>query len=323
MRNQAYKVLFASDRPLGRCENITAVYDAYDGPKEFVQGVGKVVDPGDWACIVSDEIPPPREKRNRSPIIFIGHGLTGGKSYGVDDTPWWTDGAAHITYAICSSSAGVGIMSGQLDIDESRVLPLGMPRTDAYVGKRKGDGGTALANRRAYLYAPTFRGDRNTKLPNVNWAKLDSLLNDGEVLAVKRHMLTHQPLCGNYRHIVELTNTDPSTPFLIDCDVLATDYSSILFDGYLLGKPSVLVTDDMDSYLASRGMYMRYPHEYGSRWLNLEGREAAFVDELRRARTVGMGETESLCLDRVADACDGHSTERVIELIREVAWKSL
>ena len=31
------KVLFASRRPLGRCENITAIYEAYDGDKEFVQ----------------------------------------------------------------------------------------------------------------------------------------------------------------------------------------------------------------------------------------------------------------------------------------------
>lgn len=322
MRNQAFKVLFTSDRPLGRCENITAVYDAYDGPKEFVQGVGCIVDPGDWACIVCDEIPPPRKKQNKSPVVFIGHGLTGGKNYGVDSSEWWRDGVGHITYAVCSSNAGVDIMAGQLDIDENRVLPIGMPRTDAYFGKRKGDGGTVLAGRRAYLYAPTFRGRKGMRLPTVDWARLDSMLNDDEILAVKRHMLTQQPLCGNYKHIIELPNTAPSTPYLIDCDVLATDYSSILFDGYVLGKPSVLVVDDMEKYISLRGMYMRYPHEYSSRWLRIEGNEAAFLDELRLARKMGMREVESLCLDRVADACDGRSTERVIELVMEVAWKS-
>ena len=29
--------LFSSDRPLDRAENLKAVWDAYDGPKEFMQ----------------------------------------------------------------------------------------------------------------------------------------------------------------------------------------------------------------------------------------------------------------------------------------------
>ena len=47
----------------------------------------------------------------------------------------------------------------------------------------------------------------------------------------------------------------PSAPYIIDCDALATDYSTIMFDGYLLGKPCALYCPDRDEYLRDRGMY--------------------------------------------------------------------
>ena len=195
-----------------------------------------------------------------------------------------------------------------------------MPRTDAYLGKRKGDGGTVLAGyRRAYLYAPTFRAWYNAKPRPIDWGYLDSLLDDDELLAVKRHMVAPGPMVGGeHGHIVEVGNGEPSTPYLVDCDVLLTDFSSILFDGYVLGKPSVLTCDEVDDYLRTRGMYMDYPREYGSRCSLISDDPAGTLDEARAAYESGMLEAERACREKTAGACDGHSTERVIELVRSL-----
>ena len=310
-------VLFNSSRPLGRCENLTAVYETYDGDKQFVRGGFADVCGSECDVVVTDEFV--QRKRADQTVVMIGHGLTGGKLYGIDQmsrvyTPercglvdWYVSSSEH-GRAFCASAAGIPI---------DRCLPLGFPRTDAYFGARKGDGGTVLAEfDRAYLYAPTFRSWTEPKPQDVDWRSIDAQLDDDELLVVKRHMIADGPIAeGRFDHIIEVGNDEPSTAYLIDCDVVITDFSTIVLDGYVLRKPSVLCTHDADEYLAARGMYMDYPSDYGGvtcdTWAQL-------IERARDAARNGMGAHELACLERTAGACDGHSTERVIGLIESL-----
>lgn len=313
-------VLFNSSRPLGRCENTTAVFEAYDGPKDFIQcGFGDLSARGE-DVIVTDEFL--KVKRSNQVVIMIAHGLTGGKLYGRDQSEGLFVGhrgsCELVDYYITSSEYGRKFAASAANIPIERCIPLGMPRTDAYIGKKKGDARTFLTDyESAYLYAPTFRAYYDGPAPEIDWQKVDSLLEDDEVLAVKRHMITSKNLIGtDLKHIVEIDPSEPSTRYLIDCDVLATDFSSILFDGYVLGKPSVLTADENDKYITTRGMYMRYPFDYGSRYVAVEGNEEKFVRLLRSAKKTGMRRVEKECLRRVGDACDGESVKRVCELVK-------
>lgn len=321
-------VLFNSSRPLGRCENLTAVWDAYDGAKRFVRGgFGDLSRHADCPVLVTDEFV--RAKPPGSIVVMVSHGITGGKHYGNDQPSgaYTPEACALVDWYATSSEAGRRFRASAAGIPIERCVPLGMPRTDAYVGKEKGDGGTFLAKfPRAYLYAPTFRSSCDEPLPRIDWASLDALMDDDEVLVVKRHMVVRDPMLGGrrYVHVCEADSMEPSTPYLIDCDVLCTDFSSILFDGYLLGKPSVLAAGATDPYLRTRGMYWRYPDQYGSRVVPLRdgGMEAAWLDALRDAAANGMGPVERGCRERTADACDGHSTERVVALVRRLMCES-
>ena len=310
------KVLFNSARPLGRCENITAVYDAFDRPKRFEQvGYGDM----SWfpqKVVVTDEFV--TCKRPNQTVVMIAHGLTGGKLYGNDQKQgqFTPERCGLVDYYIVSSEAGRRFAASASGIPVEQCLLLGMPRTDAYFGKSKGDGSTFLAKfERAYLYAPTFRAKYDPPAPRIDWAALDAMMDDDEVLCVKPHIHQKQLVDGDFAHIVQADKMEPSTGYLIDCDVLATDFSSILFDGYVLGKPSVLTADASDGYLESRGMYWKYPTEYSSRSIPIQGNERKFLEHLRAACVTGMRHAERECLRNVADACDGHSTERVIELV--------
>lgn len=315
-------VLFNSSRPLGRCENITAVWDAYDGPKTFVQGGFANLSARCERVIVTDEFL--QGKSSYQVAVMIGHGLTGGKLYGEDQkrSVYIERGVCELVdWFVTSSEHGIPFAASSAHIPEDRCLPLGMPRTDAYFGVRKGDGGTPMAKfKRAYLYAPTFRSCNDDPAPLPDWSAIDEMMDDDELLVVKRHMVVRSPILGDarYTHIIEVGNDEPSAPYLIDCDVLVTDYSTILFDAQILDKPSVLVCDDMDSFLSTRGMYMRYPEQYGSRWTRVRGNERGLLEEIRDASHTGMREADLECLRMVADACDGHSAQRVVELVKSL-----
>ena len=306
-------VVFASIKPLELAENLKAVYEAYDGEKVFLRTDGMRNHPeirsGKYSLLVIDEYPGDTPGK----AIVIWHAVMGGKTMGMDQPdPYFRKGMGNrITYAVVSGKRAVGIVAKCSDISESQVLPLGTPRTDAYVGKRKGDGGTLLAEKRAYLYVPTFRCRYDPPYPHIDWDWLDSVLTDDELLVVKTHRVTGNIAIKEYRHIIQVSGREPSAPYLMDCDAVITDYSSILFDGYLLGKPCILF-EKKKGYTDTRGMYLNYPDAYSSRYCTNE------KDLLKLLRSAyGLNETERILLRNMADACDGHATERVCGLIRK------
>ena len=323
---EAYRrrpVLFATNHSLLRDEAIRAVWGAYKGPKELVRPVEAIANARGHPVVVIDTLNPYIPDKDFT-LVNIGHGITGDKKYGIDEKRAGIDprAMAQNDYLVNASTKTCDILAGSFGVPVDRVVPLGFPRTDMLVGKRKGDGGTYLARyRRAYLYAPTFRGPNDgDRLPGIDWAKLDSMLEDDEIVVVKRHYFQRDPVVTqDVDRITEVPTVEGICPYLIDCDVLVTDYSSTVFDGYVLGKPCVLTVDDMDAYLSTRGMYLDYPSQYSSRWLAAEGHEAELLAMMREAAENGMTETERGCLDLVADMCDGRSAKRVCDFIYELA----
>lgn len=310
------KVLFTSRRPLGRCENITAVYNAYDGAKDFIQENWGHPNPqiysDEYSVMVADDFVP----YSPGKLIMLTHGASGGKRYGMNHRGGYhnAEQAKLIDYVVSTSAATVALEAEQHGVPIEKVLPLGMPRMDAYHGKVKGDGGTVFAGKRMYLYAPTFRSPVDPPLPVVDWKYINAALRDDEIFVVKRHMVTPRPMLRRmYPHVVEIPNTEPSTPYLIDCDVLITDYSSIMFDAHVLGKPVVLFESNSD-YQRTRGMSYPYPDGYASRFAMTADRMLIAARQADKP-----GEEDMRCRERACGACDGHATERVVELIRRVA----
>ena len=313
------KVMFTSDHDLERAENLRAVYEAYNLPKEFVRDTRNMAFAArrGFAAVVVDTLPRTMHEKGDCKSIVIDHGIIG-KSYALDEPRGGIDTEAfkQIDAALCASTGTVDIVAGMFGLPTEKVHPLGFPRTDKYIGKRKGDGGTFMAKyKRAYLYAPTYRDFG--WLPCIDWAKLDALMDDDEILVAKRHYFQSEPLVTqDVEHIAEVLRTEATTPYLLDCDVVLSDYSGMIADAYVAGKPTVLTVDDMDEYLEKRGMYLDYPKQYGSRTIVAEGHEEELLEMLREAAENGMGEVENAFRDTVADMCDGHAAERVCKLIR-------
>ena len=313
-------VLFSCFRPVERAENIRAIYEAYPGPKQLIHSYDpdyrREVTSGKYDLMVIDDFPACTPGK----CIVIGHGLQGGKTVGIDQpgTPYYDRNVAkRITYIVSAGHGVVDMWESATLVPKDRILPLGMPRTDQYVGKKKGDGHTALANKRAYLYVPTFRDKGETPMPEIDWDYIDSKLSDDEVFAIKPHPWYYQYVSKTvidkeYKHIIAIPGDEPSAQYLFDSDVVITDYSTIMFDAYLLNKPVVLF-EKTPGYTETRGMYLKYPWQYSSRW--------AFNEELLvhtlHEKNLGITSIEADCKLLVADMCDGHACERLVKLINQ------
>ncbi|GHF48955.1 hypothetical protein GCM10018790_28360 [Kitasatospora xanthocidica] len=153
------------------------------------------------------------------------------------------------------------------------VLESGYPRNDVLA---RPDGRTAAAVRRRLgipagkrivLYAPTWREDQQRG--DGDGFRLDlrldldharRLLGADHVLLVRPHAHVREPLtgagdgfvydCGDY--------PDPQELLLV-ADVLVTDYSSIMFDFAITGRPVYFFTYDLEHYRDTlRGFYFDF-----------------------------------------------------------------
>lgn len=318
-------VLFVSFRPLERAENIRAIYEAYPGEKAHIlqsdPNYASEVLSGKYDLMVTDDFP----TITPGQCIMIWHGIQGGKKIGLDQRPsfYRREYAKYISCIVAASHDAIPLWQSATGVNESRIIPFGMPRTDAYIGKRKGNGHTILSEyRRAYLFAPTFREIGEPAFPEIDWEYIDSRLKDDEVFAIKAHpwqyyqfrnadQVTRHLDISKCKHIRIIPECEQSAPYLYDADVVITDYSSIMFDAYILGKPVVLF-EKSKGYVDARGMYLDYPDEYCSRY---SADETCLLFHMRDAFQTGMRETERSCLHKVAATCDGHSCERICDLI--------
>ncbi len=138
----------------------------------------------------------------------------------------------------------------------ARVLPLGYPRNEPFVQRRPGREG-----RRAYAWLPTFRMDADSRRSTPQairdmLAALDGKLQDDETLYFRPHPIVADRFdLSGLVHVRAFPQGVEAYEFLSTCDVLVTDYSSVMFDFALGGGKVVLAPFDKDEYERDRGLY--------------------------------------------------------------------
>ncbi|KQZ84567.1 glycosyl/glycerophosphate transferase [Microbacterium sp. Root166] len=134
----------------------------------------------------------------------------------------------------------------------------GYPRNDVLV---TGDGTAtreALGIRpgeRVLLYAPTWRDDRDEMVDFVDPAALAEAAD--AVVLVRGHSRTLQPgRDAEGPRVIDVTGFPDTSLLLLAADGLITDYSSVMFDFSVTGKPMYFLVPDMEHYRGElRGFY--------------------------------------------------------------------
>ncbi|HAQ60339.1 MAG TPA: glycosyl/glycerophosphate transferase [Microbacterium sp.] len=105
------------------------------------------------------------------------------------------------------------------------------------------------------LYAPTWRDDREQMVDFLDPAEL--ALRTGAVVLVRGHSRTLPAgRDAEGKRVIDVTGYPDVSRLLLAADGLITDYSSVMFDFAVTGKPLYLFTPDLEHYRGElRGFY--------------------------------------------------------------------
>ena len=191
----------------------------------------------------------------------------------------------------------------------------GYPRNDVLT---TGDGGAtreALGirpNERVLLYAPTWRDDRDQIVDFVDPARLAAATDS--VVLVRGHSRTLLPgRDAEGPRVIDVTGFPDTSMLLLAADALITDYSSVMFDFSVTGKPMYFLVPDMEHYRGElRGFYFDLA-------AHAPGPVVRGEDELVRAVVESDPEPYAqkyrAWRERFNARDDGHAAERVVARI--------
>lgn len=248
------------------------------------------------------------------------------KSFGADET--LTDRVAiHSNYDIClvSSTSVAPHYAEAFRLPLERfVSRLGIPRTDVLFGEERIARVTAdirgryaiPEGRRVVLYAPTFRGDRIVDArfnDDLDLGLLHNVLGDDHVVLVRLHPFIRErapigPELSGFA--IDVSDHPDINELLLVSDLLITDYSSVIFEYSLLGRPMAFFAPDHDAYERERGFYFDYRS-------GVPGPVFETTDDLARHIRSGAFDAARVEAFRRAsfDVADGAATTRFIEEI--------
>lgn len=159
---------------------------------------------------------------------------------------------------------------------EKNLLPSGLPRNDelfhvdADLIKKKKEILGIPKDKKVILYAPTWRdssdlGKNYDMSVPINWEVWRKTLADDFVLLIRTHPLTTKLLNVKFDDFIRNFSDYPDVnDLMIAADVMISDYSSIIFDYSILGRPIICFGYDYDEYVKHRGFYFDLDKEFPS-----------------------------------------------------------
>jgi CDP-glycerol glycerophosphotransferase len=143
-------------------------------------------------------------------------------------------------------------------------LEYGYPRNDRLVNATAADVGAARRalgvpeGARALLWAPTHREYEKKYRPLLDVERLAQALGPDWVVLSRAHYShdTGRPVSrSDDGRVIDVTGHPSIEELCLAADVLATDYSSVMFDYAVLDRPVVIFAPDWETYRFQRGTY--------------------------------------------------------------------
>jgi len=172
------------------------------------------------------------------------------------------------THVVTGSEKMAGIFTESFGLPDSRLLRTGIPRTDFFFDNRALAATRSrleeiypiLGNRKAILYAPTYRDDalHLTELA-LDLDLLQQKLGETYILLLRLHPAVRASISGiTSDSVLDVSDYPDVNHLLAISDILVTDYSSIPFEFALLNRPMIFYAYDLESYQSMRGFWEDY-----------------------------------------------------------------
>ena len=285
----------------------------------------------DWAKFVSII-----RRRKKQVIVQLWHGPGAFKTFGYsrhDYTKKKSKYRMHRNYtkAIVTAEDIRWCFAEGFGMDVANVKATGFPRTDCFFDKKYCENVRRdfyksypeLKKKKIVLFAPTYRGETLNeayyKFDELNLKMLKDELGDDYAFIIKWHPAINSLLengklsfdaSGYDGFIYDFSKERDINDLLLITDVLVTDYSSVIFDYYLVDKPIVYFTYDLEEYKSGRGLYFPFlDYVYGATATNCE-------EMIKAIKKGDMCEAKrKKFYQKFMSACDGKATEKTYNFI--------
>jgi len=168
---------------------------------------------------------------------------------------------ANWDYFISQNAPGSEVISHAYDFGDG-ILETGYPRNDelhevddariATIRSRLG----VAADKKLIMYAPTWREQKSGIVDFLDLEELSAALGDDHIILLRGHVRTlgkSHVAAG----VLDVSTYPQVSELFLVADALITDYSSMMFDYSVTGKPMIFFTPDIDDYSDAkvRGVY--------------------------------------------------------------------
>jgi len=164
------------------------------------------------------------------------------------------------------------------------------------------------------LYAPTWRDDRLAHVDHIDVAAFTDALGPGHVTLIRGHSRTlrvGQDVRGS--NVIDVTGYPDVADLYLVADVLITDYSSVMFDFSVTGKPILFFTPDLEDYRRRlRGFYFDLL-EAAPGPVVQDAAELVTLVKNREAVAADYADRYAAWRERFNPRDDGHASDRVVQ----------
>lgn len=279
--------------------------------------------------------------RPETTYIQLWHGCGAFKKVGLStiDKKFGKSAKGHELYPINTNYSYVTIASPEvswifeesmgIDKDSGIIVPTGISRTDEFFQpefrencyKKLYEAIPEAKDKKIILYAPTFRGNvRNCTSPNELDVKMFAeKLGNEYILLFKHHqsvkVLPEIPEEYNGTFAFDMTRDSGMNinELMTVADICISDYSSVVFEYSLFERPMLFFVFDLDEYIDERGLYYDFNEITPGPLCKTNEEMIEYIqniDERFDKQEVIDFKNKFMC------CCDGHSTERILALIK-------
>lgn len=231
--------------------------------------------------------------------------------------------------ALVSSSNVVSNYAEGFGIDQKRVEPLGVARTDLFfddtkkqqIVNRLFDEMLFLRGKKIVLFAPTFRGNgQNSAYYPFNWLDYQKLYEElhsqGFIFLFKIHPFVKNSPDIPYEYsdfFYDVSDYREVNDLLLVSDVMITDYSSVVFEYSLLHRKTIFFAPDLSDYMETRNFYVDYLNFVpGPRVSD----NSHLIEEILKYSDIDQSKLNAF-LNFYFEDLDGKSSKRIVDMLED------
>ena len=132
----------------------------------------------------------------------------------------------------------------------------------------------------------------------------------GQMFIVCPHPIMRNKIVEKKYDNIKVVRDFSTNDMMLVSDMLITDYSSVIFEYVLLRKPIAFYCYDLLNY--NRGFYLNYPDDLPG---DVYENQNDLTSYLRSEDKDKLTEKYDRFIENYMSACDGHSCERIAEMI--------